>query len=152
LNVIKTLQNCFDVPVGYSDHYPGIFASILSASMGACVVEKHFTLDRKLKRQDYQVSIEYDELQELVENVHLLPILKGAFGKKICAQEQKWRNNARKSIVSAKDLVKGQTIAHDDVKIIRPASGLHPRHLSTVIGRTLQKNIQINTPILWEHI
>ena len=84
LNVIKTLSSAFDVPVGYSDHVFGTFSSVLASAVGACIVEKHVTLDRKLKRADYQVSLEPAELKELVEQIRLVAVLQGSSVKRVC--------------------------------------------------------------------
>jgi len=147
LNIIKTLRLAFDVPVGYSDHIPGIFSSVLAASMGACVVEKHVTLDRNLKRQDYQVSLEPSELREMVEQIRLIPVLQGESVKKVYPQEEKWRRNARKSLVAARDMKSGEILRREDIKIIRPGSGIHPRYLNMVVGKTLKKDLSENEVI-----
>lgn len=147
LNIMKTLQLAFDVPVGYSDHIPGIFSPVLAASMGACVIEKHVTLDRNLKRQDYQVSLEPLELKEMVEQIRLIPVLQGESVKKVYPQEEKWRRNARKSLVAARDMKSGEILRREDIKIIRPGSGIHPRYLDIFAGKTLKKDLAENQVI-----
>ena len=147
LNIMKMFRLAFDVPVGYSDHIPGIFSSVLAASMGACVVEKHVTLDRNLKRQDYQVSIEPSELKEMVEQIRLIPVLQGESVKKVYPQEEKWRRNARKSLVAARDMNSGEILRREDIKIIRPGSGIHPRYLDMFVGKTLKKDLSENQVI-----
>jgi sialic acid synthase SpsE len=144
LNIINTLHQAFNLPVGYSDHVFGIFSSVLAASMGACVIEKHFTLDRSLKRADYQVSLEPPELQKMIEQIRLIPILKGKSIKKTYPNEEKWRKNARKSITASKDIKKGERLDYNNLKIIRPGTGIHPKYLTFLIGRTLLKDINKN--------
>ncbi|MFC1579354.1 N-acetylneuraminate synthase family protein [Thermodesulfobacteriota bacterium] len=144
LNIIDTLRRAFKVPVGYSDHIFGIFSSILAASMGACVIEKHLTLDRNLKRADYQVSLEPQELQEMVRQIRLIEALKGSSVKKVYPPEEKWRINARKSIVAARDIQKGEILQQADVKIMRPGTGIHPQYLHFLMGRTLRKTVKEN--------
>jgi len=144
LNIINTLHQAFNLPVGYSDHVSGIFSSVLATSMGACVIEKHFTLDRSLKRADYQVSLEPPELQKMIEQIRLIPILKGKSIKKTYPNEEKWRKNARKSITASKDIKKGERLDYNNLKIIRPGTGIHPKYLTFLIGRTLLKDINKN--------
>jgi len=144
LNIMKTLREAFGFPVGYSDHVFGVFSSFLAASMGACMIEKHVTLDRKLKRPDYQVSLEPQELAELVSQIRLIPLMKGSSVKKVYPCEEKWYRNARKSLVAARTLKKGEIINSSDIKIIRPGSGVHPRYLGMFIGKRLKKDIGEN--------
>ena len=139
LEVLKTLQQAFDLPIGYSNHILDIFAPVLAAAMGACVVEVHFTLDRALKRQDYQVAFEPEELKEIVRQIRLIPVLRGSGVKKITKTEKKWRRNGRKSLIAARDLKSGHVLRVEDIKIMRTGTGLHPRDLALVVGRTLKK-------------
>jgi len=144
LNVMNTLRSAFDVPIGYSDHVAGIFSSILAASMGASVIEKHITLDRKSKRPDCEVSIEPSELKEMVEQIRLIPILQGSSIKKIYPSEKKWRRNGRKSLVANRNLKCGDVIGKEDLKIIRPGTGIPPRYMDFIVGKTLKKDISEN--------
>ena len=112
--------------------------------MGACVIEKHVTLDRNLKRADYQVSLEPDELKEMVEQIRLIEVLQGSSIKKVYPPEEKWRKNARKSIVATRDLKSGDIIGKKDVKIMRPGTGIHPQYLNFVVGKTIKKEIKCN--------
>jgi sialic acid synthase SpsE len=144
LNIIETLQQAFDLPVGYSDHVSGVFSSALAVGMGACIIEKHVTLDRRNKRGDYQVSLEPAELREMVKQIRLIPVLQGSSVKKVYPIEEKWRKNARKSIVAAKHLHKGDILKNEDIKIMRPGTGIHPQYLEFLIGRRLQKDIREN--------
>jgi N,N'-diacetyllegionaminate synthase len=147
LNIIHTLQKAFDLPVGYSDHVFGTFSSVLAASMGACVIEKHFTLDRSKKKGDYQVSLEPHELKKMVDEIRMINVLKGSSVKKVYEPEEKWRKNARKSLVAACDLNAGKVLEAEDIKVIRPGTGIHPRYLEFLIGRTLKKDIPANALI-----
>lgn len=144
LNIINTLKNAFDLPVGYSDHVLGTIPSVLAVSMGACAVEKHVTLNRHSKRPDYQVSLEPSELNEMVQQIRLVPILRGASVRKVYSTEEKWRRNARKSLVAARKIKKGNKLKKDDVKIMRPGTGIHPKYLKFMIGRSFKRDININ--------
>jgi len=148
LNVMQTLKKAFGFPVGYSDHIPGIFPSVLAASMGASIIEKHITLDRNLQRPDHEVSIEPDELENLVKQVRMIPKLQGSSVKTVSPDEERWRINARKSLVSAKRIKAGGIFSHDNIKIMRPGTGIHPRHIEFIIGKPATREIPANQLIL----
>ena len=152
LNIINTLRQAFDLPVGYSDHIFGVFSSVLAASMGACVIEKHVTLDRKLKRIDCQVSLEPHELKEMVEQIRLISVLQGSSVKKVYPPEEKWRKNARKSLVAARDMKKGEVLRSQDIVIKRPGNGIHPRHLNFLVSRSLKKDLKKNEAFSWDFL
>ena len=145
LNIIKTLQMAFNLNIGFSDHIIGTFSSVLAASMGACIIEKHFTLDRSLEGPpDYQVSLEPAELKEMTDQIKLIPVLKGQFVKKVYSPEKKWRINGRKSLVAARSIKAGEKILKKDIKIIRPGNGVHPKYLDIFAGRLLKRDISKN--------
>jgi sialic acid synthase SpsE len=144
LSVINTLERVFDIPIGYSNHVDNTFAPVLAASMGASMIEAHFTLDRKLKRQDYQVALEPWELKMIIEQIRMIPLLCGSGIKSINETEVKWRRNARKSLIAARSMKAGEIIQRKDIKIMRPGTGFHIRDLSLVMGRTLRKDIREN--------
>jgi N-acetylneuraminate synthase/N,N'-diacetyllegionaminate synthase len=147
LNIIKTLRLAFDLPVGYSDHVPGIFSSVLAASMGACAIEKHVTLDRDLRRPDYQVSLEPSELREMIRQIRLISVLRGESVKKVYPPEEKWHRNARKSLTAARDMKRGEILRKEDIKIMRPGNGIHPRYLDMLVGKKLRKDLTKNKVI-----
>lgn len=144
LNIIPMLQKAFGLPVGYSDHVFGIFSSVLAGVKGACLIEKHVTLDRSLKRADYQVSLEPDELREMISQLRLIKVLEGSSVKKVYPPEEKWRKNARKSLVAAKDLEVGKRLEIDDIKIMRPGTGIHPQFLPLFLGKMVKKALKKN--------
>lgn len=144
LNVINTLKNAFEQPIGYSNHVDDIFAPVLAVAMGAHVAEVHFTLDRSLKRQDYQVAFEPDELKSMVDWIRIIPVLEGLHVKRITETEKKWRRNGRKSLIAARDMKTGEIIKREDIKIMRPGTGFHVKDLDIVTGRTLKRNLEKN--------
>lgn len=144
LNVIETLKKAFDFPIGYSNHIDNIFAPVLAVTLGASMVEVHFTLDRKLKRQDYQVAFEPEELKTMIKQIRMISILKGSGVKSISEPEKKWRRNGRKSLISARSMKTGEKIQRKDIKIMRPGTGFHVRDLNLLVGRTLKKDIREN--------
>ena len=144
LHVMETLKQAFGFPIGYSNHIDNIFAPVTAVTLGASVVEVHFTLDRALKRQDCQVAFEPEELKTMIKQIRMIPILKGSGVKSISEPEKKWRRNGRKSLISARSMKTGEVIQRKDIKIMRPGTGFHVRDLSLLVGRTLKKNIREN--------
>jgi len=150
LNIIQTLRQAFNLPVGYSDHVFGTFSSVLAASMGACLIEKHFTLDRAAKKGDYYVSLEPAEMKKMVSEIRLINTLKGSSEKKVYPPEIKWRKNARKSLAAAKDMKSGEILSQENIKIIRPGTGIHPKYLKILLGKPLKKAIKKNALISFD--
>jgi len=144
LNVIETLKQAFGLPIGYSNHIDNIFAPVIAVTIGASAVEVHFTLDRMLKRQDYQVAFEPEELKMMIKQIRMIPILQGSGVKSISEPEKKWRRNGRKSLISARSMRAGEIIQRKDIKIMRPGTGFHVRDLNLLVGRTLKKDIREN--------
>lgn len=152
LNIIKTLRASFDHPIGYSDHFPGILSSLVAATIPVSLIEKHVTLDRGLKRPDHQVSLEPEELRQLVEQVGMIPVLMGQREKRPCPVEEKWRMNARKSLIAASDLKKGQRLKREDIKIMRPGTGVPPAEIDLFIGKRLKKDLRENEIIFHDSV
>ena len=144
LSVMETLKQAFGFPIGYSNHIDNILAPVTAVTLGASVVEVHFTLDRALKRQDYQVAFEPEELKTMIKQIRMIPILKGSGVKSISEPEKKWRRNGRKSLISARSMKTGEVIQRKDIRIMRPGTGFHVRDLSLLVGRTLKKDIREN--------
>ena len=150
LKLINTLKSAFALPVGYSDHIPGILSGVLAAALGACMLEKHVTLDRSLRRPDYQVSLEPHELKKMVEDIRAAESMLGETVKRVFPSEEKWRKNARKSLVAAKDLAPGSVIGPGDIKIVRPGTGIPPSFKDILMGRTLKSPVRVNEMIGWD--
>ncbi len=134
LNEMNTLRDEFKVPVGYSDHTKGIKVSLVAAAMGACVIEKHFTLDRELPGPDHKASLEPDELKELVLGVREIELIRGKSEKCPTESELKNRLVARKSIVAARDIKKGEVLSEENITTKRPGNGVSAMKWKEVIG------------------
>ncbi len=134
LNAMITLRDEFGLPVGYSDHTKGIEVSLAAVSMGATVIEKHFTLDRNLPGPDHKASLEPDELKMLVSSIRNIEKAMGSFMKKPTDAEIKNRSVARKSIVAAKDIKVGELLTEDNLTTKRPGDGVSPMRWNQVIG------------------
>jgi len=171
LRAMLTMRKEFGLPIGYSDHTEGINVSLAAAALGACVTEKHFTLDKKLPGPDHKASLELDELKSLVDGIRHVEKqltqrikpeeiiarlgMEAAMGNGIklpTASELETAKAARKSIVAARDIHKGQTLTEDMLAIKRPGTGILPKHLDEFIGKTLAKSIKKNELLTWTHI
>jgi N-acetylneuraminate synthase/N,N'-diacetyllegionaminate synthase len=152
LRAMHTLKSAFGLPVGYSDHTPGIEIAIAAVALGAEVIEKHFTLDRSLPGPDHAASLEPVELQQMVSAIRHV---KAALGNGIKAPAPCELPNisvARKSVVAARSLSAGHQLATGDLDIKRPGNGLAPKFLSALIGRTLRAGVAKDEIISWDHL
>ncbi|APG27351.1 N-acetylneuraminate synthase [Syntrophotalea acetylenivorans] len=136
LRAMKTLSRAFDVPVGYSDHVAGNEISFGAAALGACVIEKHFTLNRQLPGPDHQASLEPDDLCSLVAGIRAVESALGDGCKRPAVSEKNTASVARKSLVAACDIEVGAVIEESMVAVKRPGTGLAPDLSNLVVGRT----------------
>jgi N-acetylneuraminate synthase len=152
LRAMDTLRRAFCLPVGYSDHTPGIEIPLAAVALGACLIEKHFTLSRSLPGPDHQASLEPDELKAMVAAIRSVERSLGNGIKRMTASEQNTREVARKSLVAARQLPAGTAVARDDLKIKRPGTGISPTELRYVLGRKLRREVQEDEPLSWEFL
>ena len=150
LNVIKTLKSAFKIPVGLSDHTFGLIASTISLSIGANVIERHFTLDRYMEGPDHILSSEPSEMSELVQLSINIPKILGNGIKRIQPGEYYNINLQRKSIYANCDLKVGDVLKYEDIIVKGPGGGILPKYMDIVIGRTIRKNVEKDYPITWE--
>ncbi len=142
LKAMTTLRHALKLPVGLSDHSTGITVPIAAAALGACVIEKHFTLDKKLPGPDHKASLEPGEFKEMVKSVRDVAKALGDGVKRPAAAEAEIRKVARKSIVAARDIPAGTVITGDMLAIKRPGTGLAPKRLDAIIGRKTKTNLR----------
>lgn len=147
LRVMDTYRERFGVPVGLSDHSPGIAVAIAAAARGATYIEKHFTVDKNLPGPDHQASLEPDELRALVAAIRQVEQALGDGIKRPAPSELPIREVARKSLVAARDLPAGTVLAPEDLAILRPGTGLPPSVLPQALGRRTARAIPAHTPI-----
>lgn len=152
LKIIDTLKSAFECPIGLSDHTVGTFVALLAAARGANFIEKHFCLDRSSKGPDSGPALEPEDLKKLTTDIKNIPVALGQGKRDIFPTEKKWRNVARKSIVSLTKISKGQIITPKMITIKRPGDGMHPKYWDIVVGRISLKAIPPNTPISWKMI
>jgi sialic acid synthase SpsE len=152
LRAMQTLKSAFDLPVGYSDHTPGIEIAIAAVAMGAVVIEKHFTLDRSLPGPDHAASLEPAELKQMVAAIRHVESALGSGVKAPAPCELPNMPIARKSIVAARSLPAGHRLESADLDIKRPGNGLAPKLLPELVGRILRSGIEKDDIIGWDHL
>jgi N-acetylneuraminate synthase/N,N'-diacetyllegionaminate synthase len=152
LHAMLTMKEKCDVLVGYSDHTKGIEVPIASVAMGACVIEKHFTLDKNMEGPDHKASLEPDELKEMVRMIRNIEKALGAKEKKPSEITMKVAEVAQKSIISNKDIKAGSVIKKEDLIIKRPGTGIEPKHLEDMIGKEALVDISKDSLIKWEYL
>jgi N,N'-diacetyllegionaminate synthase len=136
LRAMQTMKEKFGVPVGYSDHTLGIEIPVAAVAMGASVIEKHFTLNKTLEGPDHKASLEPQELAAMVRSIRNVEAAMGSGEKVPSPSEIKNMVIARKSIVAAADIQKGEAFTEWNLTIKRPGSGISPMRLYEVIGQT----------------
>jgi len=142
LKVINLLRQTFKLPVGFSDHSLEVLAPAIAVALGACVIEKHFTLSRSLKGPDHKASLEPHELREMVRLIRLTERMLGDGIKRVTHGEEQIKLLVRKSIVAKRDIPAGSLITRDMLAFKRPAIGLEPSKLQLLIGRKARRHIK----------
>jgi len=140
LRAMLTMNDELNVKVGYSDHTLGLEAPIAAVAMGATVIEKHFTLDRKLPGPDHAASLEPDELKSMVNAIRNIEKAMGHGIKKPSSSEKKNIPIARKSIVAKTSITIGEIFSEDNLAVKRPGSGISPMEWENVIGKVSEKS------------
>lgn len=141
LRAILTMQLAFGYPVGFSDHTPGIGASPWAVAVGACVIEKHFTLDRNMVGPDHRASLEPDELVTLVRTVRDVEAALGDGIKRPMPSEIPNKPLMQKSLVARRSIRSGETITSNDLTCKRPGLGLAPSWFDRVVGKRAAMDI-----------
>ena len=154
IGVIKTFKNKFKLPVGLSDHTNNNYTSFGAIALGAVLIEKHFTLDKKMNGPDHASSINPEELKELVEGCNAIYSAKSE--RKVIHKEGRqiisW---ARESVVSTKNIKIGERLNKHNISVKRPAPNnkeIAPKYFNKIIGKEAKKNIRIDKKIKWSEI
>lgn len=141
LRAMNTIGKELEVKIGYSDHTLGIEVPIAAVAMGATVIEKHFTLDKNLPGPDHSASLEPGELAAMVKSIrNIEKAISGSGAKEPSSSEAKNKPIARKSIVAAKPIKKGETFTKDNLTVKRPGEGISPMKWDQIIGTKADKN------------
>lgn len=140
LRAMDDLRRSLGVEVGYSDHTKGIEVPIAAVALGARVIEKHFTLDKTMEGPDHKASLEPDELKAMVDAIRNIEQALGDGHKHVSPSERKNMDIARKSIVAARDIRKGEVLTEENITTKRPGNGISPMRWDSVIGTTAIRN------------
>jgi len=152
LKAMQTLRQAFALPVGLSDHTIGITMPIAAVALGACVIEKHFTLDKNLPGPDHRASLEPEELQQMVRAIRDVGKAMGNAIKEPTEEEEKNKKVARRSIVAKVDILEGTIITEEMLGIKRPGTGIEPKYIEEIAGATTKVDIKRNGRITWSKI
>ena len=144
LKAMQKIGEKFNVEVGYSDHTTGLETAIAAVALGAKVIEKHFTLDRKLPGPDHKASLEPEELKQMISFIRNIEILLGNGEKKLMPSEVGNVNIARKSIVASKTVIKGETFSENNITTKRPGNGISPMKWDSVIGSKAIRDFELD--------
>lgn len=142
LRAMQTLAKYFGTKVGYSDHTEGIEVPVAAVAMGASVIEKHFTLDRRMEGPDHKASLEPEELAEMVQAIRKVEQALGSDRKQVTRREAANRQVARKSIVAARDIQAGEIFTEENLTVKRPGDGLSPMKWKEVLGKTALRDFR----------
>ena len=151
LLAIKTMEGAFGLPVGYSDHTPGIEISIAAVALGAKVIEKHFTIDRNMEGPDHKASLEPDELKTMVKAIRNVEKAIGNGIKRPTRNEEDTRNIARRSLVASRHIKAGETVRLNDISIKRPGIGIAPELIEQIINKVAQIDIKKDSLLEWDY-
>lgn len=152
LRAMMTIGRETGMPIGYSDHTLGMAVSTAAVGMGATVIEKHFTMDRALPGPDHRASLSVDEMTALIAQIRDVEAALGSPVKAPSEVELPVRAVARRSVCAAIDLAAGHVLTESDLALLRPASGIEPKHFEVVQGRVLTRGVAAGDPLLWDDL
>ena len=142
LLAMKTIEDELDVSIGYSDHTLGIEIPVAAVALGATVIEKHFTLDKKMPGPDHKASLEPEELAQMISSIRNIETALGHGAKEPSTSELKNKTVVRKSIVASRPIAKGTVFSDENLTVKRPGSGISPVHWDEIIGSKATKDYQ----------
>lgn len=152
LRAMQTLADTYQLPVGYSDHTSGIVVSVAAVAMGAQVIEKHFTLDVNLPGPDHKASLTPEELTQMVADIRRIEACLGDGIKAPKAAELPVRELVRRSLVLVEDKPVGAVLSEQDFVLLRPGSGIAPKEMENVVGRSLRVAKKAGAVLQWDDI
>lgn len=145
LNVIDFLKDRYGVPIGYSGHErmdTNHLPTLAAVARGACIVERHVTLDNEMMGFDHKISVNPDDLKQLVANIRMIESMMGSGKKELIAEELVKREQQRVSLVSARDIKKGEVITADDICFKGPGTGISCSDLHKIVGSYASEDIE----------
>jgi N,N'-diacetyllegionaminate synthase len=152
LRAITTLREAFGVPVGFSDHTDGDTVALAAVALGACVVEKHLTLDRQLAGPDHQASVEQGELTAMIRRIRSVEAALGDGRKAPRTSETSVSAVARRSLVAARFIAAGTILERDMMAVRRPGTGLGPEQLNSLVGKRALRDVPEGALLEWEMV
>lgn len=153
LRVIETFKREFpDLVIGYSDHTLDVFSCICAAVMGAEIIEKHFTYDKKADGPDHMLSATKDELNYMIDRIREFEVMRGNGIKAPIGNEIIDRNLSRKSLITISSIKKGERFSKDNVDCKRPGTGIAPQYMEMIVGRRAAKDLAEDQILSWEDI
>ncbi|MDO8562006.1 MAG: N-acetylneuraminate synthase family protein [bacterium] len=152
INVLNTYREAFGAIVGYSDHTPDDVVPLGAVALGASVIEKHFTFDRKLKGPDHPHSMQPEEFAKMIERTRNLEKALGTSQKDVVPEESETVIVQRRGLTAARDIKKDATLKSSDIAELRPALGIYPKFKTTIIGKRVKDSLKAGEPIRWENI
>jgi len=148
LNMIPYLREKFNIPVGYSGHETSILPSLTASNMGAVIIERHITLDKKMEGLDHSASLEPDELKQLIQNIRESEIAIGKPEKKMTRGEILQREVLGKSLVCSNTIESGEEFSENNIQVIGPAKGLSPQYYYEILNKKSKRKIEKGDYIL----
>lgn len=149
LLTLNTLRKNFNYPVGFSDNGNKTLVPLVAVSMGANVIEKHFTLDKKMKGPDHRISSDPSEMKELIQKIRLIEEIRGDGIKKCQKSEFLVKINARRSLTALQSIEKNKKINESMIGIQRPGTGIAPKYLQKVLGKKAKRNLKEGRILKW---
>lgn len=150
LRALDTLRHAFGVPVGYSDHTPGIIMPAAAVALGACIIEKHFTLSQALPGPDHKASLEPRSFALMVRGIREVEAALGDGFKRPMPREQNTRDVVRKSVVALRDISQGEELRLSMLGVRRPGTGFPPADLEHLLGRRARMDISAGAALTWD--
>jgi N,N'-diacetyllegionaminate synthase len=152
LRSMATMEQAFQLPIGWSDHTQGETIGLAAVAMGAKIIEKHFTLSRDLPGPDHKASLEPNELANFVESIRMVDDAKGSGVKKPTLAEQETATVARRSLVVSKEVKVGEILTKANLSVVRPQGDVPPKYYDVFLGKKTNRTIAAGTTVTWDMI
>ena len=152
LAALATFNKEFQYPIGYSDHSLGIEIPLAAAALRATMIEKHFTLDHNLEGPDHKMSVDTAQLKQLVSGVRRIELARGSAVIEPTSAEKSLSFSGRRGIKAACEIHAGQILSLENLKIVKPASGIEPEHLMALVGSKVTRTLHRNDPVTWDSL
>ena len=152
LRAMENMRQAFRLPVGLSDHTLGITISVAAVALGACAIEKHFTLDKRLPGPDHRASLEPAELKEMVKAIRDVEKALGSGIKCLTVEEEENKKVIRRSIVAGVDIPVGTVITEEMLEIKRSGIGLEPKYIDEIVGKVMREEVKRGEVVTFKKI